>query len=797
MAECASRIRVKLASSGMEEGWGYVAAQRIVYGLLNARLSGVAGESAVEALEGILDGDAPLARIGAVQVVPGTKVSGIKGVLSSDIRALASFMDSVDPLRSIAATGPPGALDDGFSRLYERFLREYAPRERSKLGVFYTPGPVARFIVRMVDDMLKEKLGFADGLADGSMVGGREGVQVLDPATGTGVFIVHVLDLIEKGARHHIPRLVGYDLMPIPLAIARMRIRTHPLYLSEGSGPIDLIEGNVFAPGPSEFAGISVVLGNPPYSRSSQNKGARLDALLQAYKEGVRGDKNIQALSDDYIKFLALGQDIIDRNGFGVLAFVVNHTFLRGPIFRGMRRSLMGSFDELYVLDLHGNAKIQEDVPSGVVDQNVFPIQQGTCIFVAVKARKRGGGGARLFHHEMFGTRREKSSWLGANGLKSVPWRAIGHPREPLLAFSPDGAGDEVFAEYATFTSIEDVFTFNGVGGKPGDDELFVSFDPETAQRKVRDFIRNASEGAGPHGITEAKRRLLQNAPALRVGASGVIRYNYRPFDQRFAYFDQRAWTRPVTRVKRQCRDDNLILLSTKLVKDREFNHAFVARAFTDVIFLSNTSSTNCYLFPVRVFDRDGEASWNLSTQYRGYSERMGAPVGEGDLPGALGYIYAVLWSRSFKQRYGACLKDGAPRVPLVEDEAFHGRLRALGKELVAVHLLEFGAFGSDPAWRIDGVGGNVVEPMRGGRFHEGRLHINPQRYLHPVTERAFNFHIGKYQVVRKWLDDRVGRALEESEARHLLAITRAMDLSIDLIARIDAFIEDQGAFGP
>jgi predicted helicase len=770
MAECASRIKGKITSFGLEAGLADIAAQGIVHGLLNARITGVMNENMFEILEGFLVDDKYLARLRAPYAVPGVNDRRINADLVQDIKALIAFFNSIDLIRVIKVGETPGSIDDGIADIHERFLQKYAPGEKSSRGVFYTPWPVARFIVCLVDALLKEKLGLVDGLADQTPMDGKLAVQVLDPATGTGTFLFHVLDFLEESTYPRIPRLVGIDLMPIPLAIGRMRCNVRmmdPRQPKVGPKGITFIEGNALESGPAEFGGISVIIGNPPYSRASQNKGTRVDALLDDYKVGVKGDRNIQALSDDYVKFIRLGQEIIDRNGFGILAFVVNHTFLRGPIFRGMRRSLMDSFDELYALDLHGNAKIQENVPPGIVDKNVFSIQQGTCIFVALKNGKKEDGGAVIRHHEIFGTRQDKFAWLVSNGLKSIPWCVIHQPREPLLAFSPATASDAVLEEYEAFTSIEEIFNFNSVGGKPGDDGLLVSFDPEEAVNKVEAFVQGTSARSTERGLTEARQKILRNAHRLHIDSRHVIPYNYRPFDTRFAYFDELAWTRPVSRARQQCQESNLVLLTTKLVKDREFNHAFVARAFTDVIFLSNTSSTNCYLFPLCIIaPGGGKPAWNLSRRFREYADGMGAPFDENDLPGTLGYIYAMLWSKSFKQRFGACLKDGAPRIPLIEDKAFHGKLRALGGELVSLHLLDTAKVEIQATCTIDGTGPDVVEKMRDGRFVDRRMHLNPQRFFFPVREKAYDFRVGKYAVLRKWLDDRVGKSLDASEIR-------------------------------
>ncbi|MEX2683585.1 MAG: type ISP restriction/modification enzyme [Candidatus Sigynarchaeota archaeon] len=792
MAECALLIKSIIDSHGAGEDISDLAAQGIVYGLLNAKITGVVKQDVVELLDGFLGDGNFLDRLRRARIFSSGDFLHINAEISRATSALAEFMKYVDLERDLKKNELSGSLDDAISNIHERFLRMYAPREKSKRGVFYTPNPVARFIVRMVDALLKEKLGFVDGLADGSIVDGRAGIQVLDPATGTGTFLLHVLDHLEKHACQRIPRVVGIDLMPVPLALAQMRcalrIMDSRKFKTKQICPA-FIEGNAFEQDPAFLDGFSIIIGNPPYSRASQNKITRIDTLLGAYKEGVRGDKNIQALSDDYIKFIRFGQDIIDRNGFGILGFVVNHTFLKGPIFRGMRRSLLASFDELYILDLHGNAKIQEDVPSGIVNQNIFPIQQGTCIFIALKARNGTTRRHVIYHHEIFGTKGEKLAWLDANDLHSIPWHLIEHPREPLLAFSPEKADDTVLDEYCSFTSIEDILKFHSVGGKPGDDELLVSFDRDSSMRKIKAFFLQASKDTEMHRLTEAKRKILRNAPSLWVDARQVIRYNYRPFDVRFVYFDRRAWTRPVIKAKQQCYEGNLILLTTKLVKDRDFHHVFVANAFTDVIFLSNTSSTNCYLFPVRVIASDGTTSWNLSRLYQDYSSRMGAPLDENDLPGTIGYIYAILWSPSFKRKFNACLKGGTPRVPLVEDKVFFGELRALGRALILLHLLELEKDSFNSACGIEGTGSNTVEKMHGSRFHDERLHINTRRYFFPIHEDVYDFHVGKYAVLRKWLDDRIGKTLEASDIRHFQAMVRAIDLSNDIIAKIDKIV--------
>ncbi|NMC04172.1 MAG: N-6 DNA methylase [Candidatus Lokiarchaeota archaeon] len=800
LAKHASKIRNKIATSpcaGQLAGLADVAAQAIVMGVACDTMSRAPLLAAIDLdAKKTVDKAAILEAIASL-TIPEPLATRAMVLVEHEMQEVMEYLQSIDP-RPISSDGAiMTRAGDILSDLYEKFLHHHVPAERRASGAFYTPDPIARFIVRLIDDLLKVDIGFKDGLAD-------PGARVLDPATGTGTFLVHVLDLLHEQGHGEPPGLLGVDLVPVPLMIARIRCNQREARVQRARRCSVVLErGNALDMDPARFSGIPVVLGNPPYARASRNKGTRVDALLDTYKEGVRGDRNIQALSDDYVKFIRLGQDIIDRNGHGIMAYIVNHTFLRGPIFRGMRRSLMASFSKIYVLDLHGNAKIEEDVPPGIVDQNVFSvIQQGTCIVAAIKSPGRfNKPTATVYYHELYGTRQEKyatlDAMLDANGSRGIPWREVGQQDEPPHAFAPTNVDDAVLAEYKTFPSISDIFPFNSVGGKPGDDDLLVSLDKKSAMDKISAFLNGKVDGrvARSRSMTEARRKILHHAGSLVLDPHNVVSYNYRPLDTRYAYYHELAWTRPVSKARQYCHHGNLLLLTTKLVKDRHFNHVFVSRTFTDVIFLSGTSSTNCYLFPVLASTPGGETTWNLSGIYQAYVNRMGMPLDAKDLPGAIGYIYALLWSSAYKERYGSCLKEGAPRVPLVENKVAYRELQVLGKELVSFHLLEHPGVTVDrPApCTLAGTGLDVVESMPAGRFIDGRLHLNPRRFLHPINASTYGFRVGRYEVLRKWLDARIGITLDAQDIQHVQAMVHVIDRSIDLIREIDKVVKARG----
>ncbi|WKZ30797.1 MAG: N-6 DNA methylase [Candidatus Dojkabacteria bacterium] len=314
---------------------------------------------------------------------------------------------------------------DPVIHFYEDFLKEYDPVLRKKMGAYYTPVPVVDFIVRSVDHILKKDFSLPKGLSDTSKdQKGNHIVQVLDPAVGTGTFFSAVIRHIyapfakneNQGAWHKyvhnelLPRLHGFELMMAPYTIAHLRLtvafkKTDFIHFNKRLGiyltnSLDDLQGQdgLFAFGfadsiaqESEAARkikhdtpVMVVLGNPPYSVSSQNKGEWIESEVKEYKKDLN-ERNIQPLSDDYIKFIRFAEQQIEKNGSGIVAMITNNSFLDGIIHRQMRKHLLETFDDIYVVDLHGNSKKKEMTPDGGKDENVFDIQQGVSINFFVK----------------------------------------------------------------------------------------------------------------------------------------------------------------------------------------------------------------------------------------------------------------------------------------------------------------------------------------------------------------------------------------------------------------------------
>lgn len=335
----------------------------------------------------------------------------------------------------LSSYGRSTKTEDPIIHFYETFLSEYDPKLRKARGVWYTPQPVVNFIVRAVDDILKTEFDLPQGLADNSKikikvkVQGKDveqevhRVQILDPAAGTGTFLAEVVKHIYKKfegqqgiwsdylENHLLPRLNGFELLMASYAMAHLKLdllltetgykptkeQRFKVYLTNSLEESHPDTGTLFANWLSTEANeanhikrdtpVMCVIGNPPYSVSSSNKSEWIEKLTADYKKDLN-EKNIQPLSDDYIKFIRFGQHFIDKNGSGVLAYISNNSFIDGIIHRKMREELKKTFDKIYIINLHGNSKKKETALDGSADQNVFDIMQGVSINIFVKRRK-------------------------------------------------------------------------------------------------------------------------------------------------------------------------------------------------------------------------------------------------------------------------------------------------------------------------------------------------------------------------------------------------------------------------
>jgi len=436
--------------------------------------------------------------------------------------------------------GKSTKMEDPIIHFYETFLSEYDPKLRKSRGVWYTPQPVVNFIVRAVDDILKTEFDLPQGLADTSKtkikvdVQGKSveqevhQVQILDPATGTGTFLTEVIKQIYKKFEgqqgiwsnyvdtHLIPRLNGFELLMASYAMAHLKLdllltetgyksannQRFRVFLTNSLEEYHPDTGTLFTSWLSTEANeanfikrdtpVMCVIGNPPYSGESANKGEWIMNLMEDYKKEPGGkvklnERNPKWINDDYVKFLRYGQYFIEKNGSGILAYINPHGYLDNPTFRGMRWNLLKTYDTIYTIDLHGNAKKKETAPDGSVDENVFDIMQGVSINLFVKTgKKKTTELGKVFHYNLYGKREYKYNWLIENSLQAIKFKELQNKEPMYLMVEKDYEKEE---EYNKGLSITELFPVNNVGIVTSRDDFIIDDNKNRLEKRIIDFF--------------------------------------------------------------------------------------------------------------------------------------------------------------------------------------------------------------------------------------------------------------------------------------------------------------------
>ena len=631
------------------------------------------------------------------------------------------------------------------------------------------------FIVRAVDDSLKNDFGIAGGLADSGMTKfrGREmhKVQILDPAVGTGAFLARVAELVrdrvcktmgegawkEYALDHLLPRLNGFEIMMSAYAMCHLKMA---LTLGDAASELSSLASrgdrsrrvNVFLTNalqmPEKDVGkitvirwlweearaanrvkaetpVMVVLGNPPYNVSSQNPGAWIEGLMRDYKEGLK-ERNIAPLNDDYIKFIRCAEDYVGRNGRGVAAMITNNSFYDGLIHRRMRERLLESFDEIRILNLRGNANIGERAPDGGPDQNVFDIMQGVGVFIMTKTgEKKKNGRARVLYAECpRGPRKAKYEFLSRESVATVRWRKLS-PSAPHFFFTP-----KIFAGKAGYdrgVPVPEFFAVQNSGVKSSCDNVSVHFDAESLRRVLDDFAALPAHELKARYPRQPETRswTFQRAKeGLRDIPHHPARMCYRPFDIRHSVAAERAGGfigRPRFDAMRQLlRGDNVALLTSRsFPANQHFTHAFVARDIVD----GHAAGGQTYVFPLYADAEEvGNGSVrraNINPEIAGkFAQAAGMRYSEKkngpgvvDPEALFDYIYAVLHRPSYRARFAEFLRIDFPKIPPARNESEFRRTATIGGKLRALHLLESPTL-DDAPYLFSADGENLVDKV-------------------------------------------------------------------------------------
>ena len=756
---------------------------------------------------------------------------------------------------------------DPLVHFYEEFLEQYNPQIRDDFGVWYTPEEVVRFIVDAVDAILQDKMGVEDGLANNSVIKYKDNqvhrVQILDPATGTGTFLAITAEKIhgyykgkeglwpEDVVKNIIPRLNGFEYLMAPYTMAHLKLATSlhldeikiklperlQIFLTnslEEDHPDECADFAKFITDESNAAStikrdmpIMVIMGNPPYNEKSANTGDWIMDLMDSYKQepgferkyerkkkskdgsikiiwkNTLQERNPKAINNDYCKFIRIGQNFVEKTNEGILAYICGNTFLDTPLFRGMRYELLKKFDDIYIINLHGSTKRQENSEEQK-DECVFNIQVGVSINIFVK-QKDGSekDSAKVHYKDLYGTRKEKLEYLATHKLSDVDFKEL----SLIAPFYPFRLRErELKEKYDEGFKVNDLIK-DGVkqGLKTGNDDLIIHYTKEAIEKFCDDIKTKSFKEVAPYynfadKVSARYNYLQQRITELKYSPSlDITEVCYRPFDYRWSIYGRITMDRPRPEIgKNILNKKNYVLCLGKLgsaIGDSEWTLSYISTIPTDINLIPRGG---VYLFPLFIYDDLGMAHVNYSSEIISQiEEKTGLHLQQaesqereerGFLPlDLLDYIYAILHSTRYRKTYHECLQDDFPTIPYPSSADYFFQMAELGGKIRKLHLLEdiekdntFGTF-SVP-------GNNTITTRRYVKANDGigQVWINDQQYFNNVPECAWNLVVSGYQPLDRWLKDRKDKQLTNDEIKHYQKMVIALRRQIDVMQEID-----------
>lgn len=864
------------------EGFADMYAQTIAYGLLSARIADPTKKTAD-------DFTAHMRTNPFLRELMETflRVGGRKGKIDDrdrncgidfdelGVSEVVELLDEANIEAVIQDFGDRNPQEDPVIHFYELFLKEYDAKKRMQRGVFYTPRPVVSYIVRLLDDSLRNEFGLADGLADtttwGDMVRRQKGlkipegatpeqdfVQILDPATGTGTFLVEVINLIHKTLvdkwraqglgdkkidalwneyvpKHLLTRLHGYELLMAPYTIAHLKIglKLHEtgyrfdsderarIYLTNALEPAQDFSGQfeftVPALAHESLAAnlvkrehqFTVVVGNPPYASISSNMNEWMRTAVNDYLmiDGARVEEksNRNHLQNDYIKFIRLADMICDRAGLATFAYITSNSYLDGRTLRGIRWNLMQRYD-LFVTNLYGDSN-KRNLSHG--DENVFEITEGVAVLSAVK--KVFSEAIRFKYAEIQGLREFKYEKL-SGAIAEIPRQVI-KPSPPHFLFRP--IDDLKTAEYSTLgPALNELFSVSGAGMKTNRDAFATDEDIEVLLNRMHEFAGTELTDEQIREKYDLKDNYQWKLPKARVkfrlrpvDPSLVLPLTYRPFDERFVYYDKAVVFNPRTQIMSHLSSGtNVALISIGQNESLVFNHAFVSKKLVEA--KTGTHYGASVVFPLYLYTATSDAGDELFTMAEEHRSNL-TPAAEPLLQLAkqyspatalsrydiivFRYVYAVLYSTAYRRRYAEQFLTDFPRIPVRPNPLVFEALVKFGEELIALHLLESPKV-KGQSTKYAGDESPLVEKVS---WSNDGVWINKAQTngFEGVNEGVWNFRIGGYQICEKWLKDRKGRTLSKDDIAHYQEIVVALSETIRLMEEIDTVIEKCGGW--
>ncbi|EAI3172555.1 DNA methyltransferase [Campylobacter jejuni] len=725
---------------------------------------------------------------------------------------------------------------DPYLHFYETFLASYDPKLREVRGVYYTPAPVVIFIINAIDEALKQDFNHKKGLSEAL----DKNITLLDFATGTGTFLLEAfrkaLEPISKNSVNYNPKALidkfcGFEFLIAPYTIAHLKISqsfkeefnsplnddeslkialTNTLYFKSISKEqndqntlftlIDLTKEFKKAQKIKEEQ-ILIITGNPPYSGASSNKGLYEDEIKISYglepskanlnneqkkwissyfkekskqntstfkaiyeKHKLENEKNSKVMLDDYVKFIRFAQSKIDSQESGIFAFISNNSFLDNPTFRGMRYSLMQSFDKIYILNLHGDTRKKEKAPDGSKDDNVFDIMQGVSINIFIKQNSKAKN-TNIYYHDLYGKRKDKYEFLYENDLNSIKWTLVKN-NEPFYLFLPQN--NDLLEEYNKGISVKDIFMLSSVGIASSKDAILISTNNKKLEQQVYNFYN------------EFDKKYIKEIA-------------YKPFDTQKIYYDIKKVERPrIDIMEHFLGYENIGLIYDRGTNLKEISNLFISSKVIDKHLVgANSYVSPLYLYPTtrsKKFLKKENPNFNeenFTSKIENFKESFRTFIDElykekFSPEDILGYIYAVLFHKIYREKYLDFLKIDFPKIPFTKDKNTFKNLSKLGLKLVNLHLLKNDELDFN-------IGEALFKDIKNKNFKIQKikynkdvkeLFINESLYFNKVSPEIYEFKIGGYAVLDKYLKS---HKEEDIDHKHFTLIIQTLDETLKI----------------
>lgn len=710
-------------------------------------------------------------------------------------------------------------LADPFLYFYEEFLKVYDKKTKVSRGVFYTPESVVSFIIRSLDVILKEKLDIKKGFLDQS-------IKVLDFATGTGTFILALIEFIKTELwrtnnqglfntevnEFILENIYGFELLAVPYIICHLRIHEYLesfgfLYQGDKKERAEIYLTNTlenhtnilltnFFDDIDEEAGLAhkvkndedilVIMGNPPYSNFGQmNQSDWIKEKLSLYKNGLE-EKKIN-LDDDYIKFIRFAHWKMEKVKKGVIGIITNNSFIDGITHRVMRKELFNTFDEIYILNLHGNSNIGETCPDGSKDENVFDIKQGVCISFFIKTGKKKNENAGVYYYSLQSLRDEKYSFLYEKLINNVEWNKL-NAESPNYWFKKKDLSLE--GEYNKYLGITEIFNSYGSGVKTDRDDLVIDFEKNNLINKIKVAISGIfnDDFRLKYNISNSSSYKFEDKLKIeQLNENNIIDIHYRPFDIRKIYYKIGFTSRPAREITQHfIKKDNIGIIFPRLCKEINFNYGYISNIIIDVSIGGKNTGSETYISPLYLYpDADSfsqDKIPNYTNDFNTFIKQKGL---DNKTPEEiLGYIYSVLYSPTYRIKYNDLLKIDFPRIPFTEDKDIFDKLSLIGQRLIDLHLLKVD-------FDTNIVNFPVSKPdlaVTKVEYKNNQAWFNDTTYFDNIPKDIWDYQIGGYQVLDKWLKERKKHnyILKGTDLQHFIKVCNVLAETIKIQKEID-----------